>query len=67
MRQDCYFLYVIPVNELPDNDAKLKLDKRPNMRRMHYVTIWAKDYEFVNVDRIIKNNEIKKIYEVKIS
>lgn len=53
--------YVIPVNELQNTDAKLKLDERENMRQMHHGTMYARDYEFKDVDNIIQNYEAKKV------
>ena len=47
--------YILPVNLLPKTDAKLKLDRRKDMRQMHHGTIWAEDYEFSKVDDIVKD------------
>ncbi len=60
INQDNLKSYIVPVINLPNNDAKLKLDERKDMRREHHGTIWAKDYEFENVDRIIQLFEKKE-------
>jgi len=76
VNQDNLKSYIVPVNNLPNNDAKLKLDERKDMRQKHHGTLWAKDYEFSKVDNIVqdfnrmktkekeveqKNQEIKKL------
>ena len=52
--QDNLKSYIVPVNMLPNNDAKLKLDRRKDMRQMHHGTLWAEDYEFDKLDDIVK-------------
>ena len=53
--QDNLKSYIVPVNKLPNNDAKLKLDRRKDMRQMHHGTLWAEDYEFGKLDDIVKD------------
>jgi len=66
VNQDNFKSYIVPVNDLPNNDAKLKLDERKDMRRMHHGTIWAKNYELNKVDSIIQEYEATKRKKIKI-
>ena len=45
---------MVPINLLTKNDAKLKLDRRKDMRQMHHGTLRAEDYEFGKLDDIVK-------------
>jgi hypothetical protein len=63
--QDNLKSYIVPVDILPNYDAKLKLDRRKDMRRMHHGTLWADDYEFGKLDDIVKDfKNIKKQEEL---
>ena len=63
--QDNLKSYIVPVNMLPNYDAKLKLDRRIDMRRMHHGTLRAEDYEFGKLDDIVKKfKNIKKQEEL---
>ncbi len=54
VNQDNLKSYIVPINLLTKNDAKLKLDRRKDMRQMHHGTLWAEDYEFGKLDDIVK-------------
>lgn len=63
--QDNLKSYIVPVNMLPNYDAKLKLDRRKDMRRMHHGTLLAEDYEFNKLDVIVKKFKKTKKQEAR--
>jgi Holliday junction resolvase len=63
--QDSLKSYIVPINTLPNNDAKLKIDRRKDMRQMHHGTLWAEDYEFGKLDEIVKAFKSMKTQELK--
>ena len=52
--------YIVPVEKLPNNEAKLKVDERKNMRYRHHGTLYAKNYDFSNIENIMEEFLTKK-------